>query len=192
MTPSELAALAQSARETPLTLLLDTNAVAFRRLLKLADAVAQWQLAFPGAALRLCISPLVFAERNAQERRQRGRDFKLAQVQQTLESKCIEIAPFDAQTADRTSERLADWFPTQDQWREAKWECTRKLYGEEGAPKPRPGRHLSATVDWYIAASVPDGAVLVTDDTGVEFARVQRTISYASAVAAFAVRPAGE
>ncbi len=186
MTKDELTlALSAATPVDPLVMMLDTNAVAFNKVLTLADAVNSWSTSTRRhGALLLRVSPLVFAERNAQERRRLADDFDPKRVWQTLASKAIGVLTFDPLTADFVSETLARWFPNGDSWQDAKWERVREMYGDSNPPKLRPARQISATVDWFIAASVPKGSVLVTDDRGSEFARVERSVTYKAALQA--------
>lgn len=185
MTSDELRdALQNATGEQPVVLFLDTNAVYLRRLVELANEASRWRdRANKPDVLRLCVSPIVCAERNAQERRwQRtlGRDFRSAKVWEFLASKGVDVPAFDRAIADAVSERLDRWFPDDDMWRSAKWERVCDLYAPaEDSPKPTPKhRQISATVDWFIAASSHDDWILVTDDAGDEFARVARKVRY--------------
>ncbi len=185
MTRDELRdALQNATPEQPVVLFLDTNAVYLRRLVDLANAASLWRdRANEPGVLRLCVSPFVVAERNAQERRRQrtlGRDFQSAKVWEFLESKGVDVPAFDRATADAVSERLDRWFPDDDMWRSAKWARVCDLYGTpRDSAKPAPkNRQISATIDWFIAASSHDDWILVTDDAGDEFAHVARKVRY--------------
>lgn len=172
-----VARLAKASPTNPVCLWLDTSAVYGARTLTLGDAVSAWQERHnaPLEALQLHISPLVFAERNAQERRELGRDFNPSIVWATLQSKQVRVSVFDAPAADLASARLARWFETKDAWKDAKWKRVCEMYGQT---KDRPNRHLSATVDWLIAASVPEDWIVVTDDRGDEFRQTGEAAKY--------------
>lgn len=178
-----LARLANASKESPVLFWLDTSAVYGTRALTLGDAASDWRERHGDRAggLLLHITPLVFVERNAQERRKRGVDFDAELVWSTLESKQIQVATLDSVAADTVSAALATWFPTKTGWNDAKWERVCAMYGET---KPAPSKHLSATVDWMIVGSAPKGCVVVTDDHGKEFTRVGDRASYATVLEA--------
>lgn len=183
MTPSEFASeLAAATAQRPLILTLDTNAVFEEKLVTLAEHLSIWADAYRrSGAVKLRLNPLVFVERNVQERRKRKERFDPTTVRTWLASKDIEVPPFDLETADRASAMLVGWHATKDDWKSAKWERVCQLYGGSSASKLAPGRQISATVDWFIAAAIEREAVLVTDDTGVEFKKVERRVTYAVA-----------
>ncbi len=187
MTPSEFASeLAAATAQRPLILTLDTNAVFEDKLITLADHLSIWADAYRrSGAVKLRLNPLVFVERNVQERRKRKESFDPDTVRTWLASKDIEVPPFDLETADHASATLVTWHATKDDWKRAKWERVCELYGGSSATKSPPGRQISATVDWFIAAAIERDAVLVTDDTGVEFKKVERRVTYAVARDAF-------
>lgn len=190
MTPSDFAdALAAATAERPLTLTLDTNAVFGKKLIELMEQINQWGAALDRVgAIRVRLNPLVFVERNVHERREqlkKKKAFEPRKVREWLESKDIEVPPFDLETADRASATLVTWHATKDDWKRAKWERVCELYGGTSAATSPPGRQISATVDWFIAAAIERDAVLVTDDTGVEFRNVERRVTYEVAREAF-------
>ena len=178
-----LARLEDASEESPLVFWLDTSAVYGARVLTLGDAASAWRDRHGDRAggLQLHITPLVFVERNAQERRTRGATFDSQIVWSTLESKQIQVATLDPVAADTASAALATWFPTTREWNNAKWERICAMYGET---KPAPSKHLSATVDWMIVGSAPTGCVVITDDQGKEFAGVGDRASYAAVLEA--------
>ncbi len=190
MTPSEFASeLAAATAERPLVLTLDTNAVFGKKLIRLMEQINRWGVVVDRVgAIRVRLNPLVFVERNVHERRvqlEKKKEFEPRKVREWLESKDIEVPPFDLETADRASATLVTWHATKDDWKSAKWERVCELYGGTSAATSPPGRQISATVDWFIAAAIERDAVLVTDDTGVEFKKVERRVTYAVARDAF-------
>ncbi len=183
MTPSEFAnELAAATAERPLILTLDTNAVFGKKLVKLAEEINRWGTASDRVgALKLRVNPLVFVERNVRERRKHGDRFNPKTVLEFLASSGVEVPPFDLEMADRASATLVSWHPEKDDWTRAKWERVCELYGVKSDAKSVPTRQISATVDWFIAGAVESDAVLVTDDTGAEFKKVERRVTYAVA-----------
>jgi hypothetical protein len=73
-------------------------------------------------------------------------------VTSSLKSKGVRVVPFDPVT---TSEKLYEWYPTDEEWRAAK------------------GSYPRATIDWLIATQAAHSDwVLVTSDTGPEYRKV--------------------
>lgn len=177
-----LCRLDSATDESPLHLWLDTSAVHGSRTLVLGDEVSHWRERRGAAgAVELHISPFVFVERNAQERRRQGQRFDPKKVWTTLASKGIHVDVFDGEAADLASSRLAKWFPSDEDWDQEKWVRICEIYG---VAKAAPSRHVSATVDWFISATVPQAWVVVTDDRGGEFQRVDAAVEFATLVEA--------
>jgi hypothetical protein len=189
VTPAEFGAAVDAATaEDPLILTLDTNAVFDRKLVYLAEAVNRSRCS---EAVKLRLNPLVFVERNCHERRywhERGETFEPHIVRNYLQSVGVEVPAFDLDTADRASATLVEWHPTKDQWTAAKWARVCELYGVASDEKEAPSRQISATVDWFIAATVERSVVLVTDDKGTEFSKVERRVTYKTARETFVSR----
>ena len=59
--------------------------------------------------------------------------------------------------AEVAAERLATWYPTKEQWQDAK------------RVRWRSSENPPATIDWLSAAMCPEDAIVVTDDTGPEW-----------------------
>jgi len=147
-------------------LALDTSAFHGAQLFQLSDQINLWNEKF-GSKTQLLISSLVYTERQSQERRRRGSDFELGRVQLFLQSKRIDIAPFTAEDSEGGSAWLAQRAPDQEAWQALKWD---RLAGECKLDPSSPPKHVSATIDWFIAAQVAArGWILVTRDKGQEF-----------------------
>ena len=96
--------------------------------------------------------------------RAHGRVFSAETLRSFLAQHGIEAPSFalDLETAKRWGTRLAERYPTDPDWQEAK----RRSLGAHG------GRRVPMTCDWWIALVAEDDpdAVVVTDDRGVEWA----------------------
>lgn len=120
---------------------------------------------------RMLTSALVHAERVFQLRRRFGAQFEANVVGAFLDTHGIEIIPFDQDSANRVAEQLFDEFPSDDDWRLAKWQRCATSVGYQGKPPQKP--RCPATVDWLIARHIlgPD-TFLVTEDKGSEFGSI--------------------
>jgi hypothetical protein len=162
--PDPLAALLETGGE----LVLDTNAVYGRTLLRLAGAVQRVNAGRPPERrLRLVLPTLVYAERQAQERARRTADFDPEVVRVALEDMGFgpdgdhRFEPFDLPQAEAHADRVGrgDW-----QARKA-----RALAQALRVPVPDPPPRVPATVDWFIGAhALARGRVLISNDEGAE------------------------
>jgi hypothetical protein len=106
-----------------------------------------------------------------------------------LRSKGTEIQAFEAKHAMETSVRLGERFADAAAWRTAKQERCLRCVGVSVAPEAR-GKNgvCGATVDWLIGGHArAEGCVLVTDDTGPEFAGLADRVRLDTLVAAVQV-----
>ncbi|MFH1469538.1 MAG: hypothetical protein ABIO70_34455 [Pseudomonadota bacterium] len=157
------------------TLALDTTVVHGKGLLGLADKINRMNHKHD-TETHLVIGALVYTERQAQERRERGADFDERIVRDLLTSKLVKVAWFTRKDAERASAWLARIAPDDDAWQVLKWQ---RLAAELGLPRDKRHR-VSATVDWFIAAHADSrGWLLVTADRGPEFTCLPRRVGKA-------------
>lgn len=158
---------------TGCALLFDTNAIYGNRLVEVANTVNQLnEVRSGGPQISLMVSPLAYAERQAQERRRRGETFDAAIVLHFLRSKGVKVHPLDEEVADGIADWLVRRAPDDAAWQRLKWSRVAEVAGlETGERSPR----IAATVDWFIGGhAAAQGMVLVTDDQGLEFESVER------------------
>jgi len=148
----------ERVRAGGVVLVFDVPNVPTKRLFALAKAAVD-----RGKALRLLVPVTAHTEKITHLRRTPGRPYDATVVQKALEDAGIEILPLDAEIANAVAEHICARFPTDEAWQDAKW---RRLHGD--APRGV-GNKPPATIDWYTAALCPPGAIVVTDDTGVEY-----------------------
>lgn len=122
---------------------------------------------------RLLVSALVVEERVFQLRRRLAARFDLPTLESFLTTHHISVIPFDGNVANQVAAALYAEFPTDDQWRLAKWRRCAVAVGHQGDP---PGRPICpATVDWLIGRHIMGvDTLLVTDDRGAEFGSIRR------------------
>src|SRR6185436_295044 len=90
--------------------------------------------------------------------------------------KGLEIKPFNEAHAAQAAARLAANFPGTADWHAAKRKrCVQCLgFREQDVRVQASGKRCGATVDWVIAAhAAEEGWILVTDDTGPDFAGLE-------------------
>jgi hypothetical protein len=122
--------------------------------------------------LRLLASAVAHTEKLF-DLKQRLRDtFDIGVVLQGLASKGLEIQPFTTVHALETATPLGERHATSDEWQAAKKKrCLQCLGLKADMEVPGSGRECGATMDWLIGGHArAEGCVLVTDDTGPEFA----------------------
>ena len=152
MTPEE------RVRAGGVVLVFDAPNVPTKQLLALAKAAMHH-----GRAMRLLVPVTAHTEKLTHLRRVLGARYDATVVRKALEDAGIEILPLDVETANAVTEHVCARFPTDEAWQDAKW---RRLHGD--VPRGA-GNKPPATIDWYTAALCPPGAIVVTDDTGVEY-----------------------
>jgi predicted nucleic acid-binding protein len=122
----------------------------------------------------LCVSALAHAERIAQLRRQKGSAFNAEMVDAFIRTHEIEILAFDRNHSEAVAVTMADWHPTNAAWQDAKWRRCAEAMGQRDTHRPAT-RACPATVDWFIAAhGLSARSVLVSEDSGSEFAAIRR------------------
>jgi hypothetical protein len=142
-------------------LVFDAPNVSAGTLLRLAKAAAN--------SGNRCVVPVTaHIETLAHIRRKHATDYDAGKIKQALEDTGVRVMMIDDDTANSIVERLFEWFPTDDDWQNAKWErlC-------EGVPRVK-SRHPPATIDWFTAAMCPRDAIVVTSDKGSEYQRCDR------------------
>lgn len=126
---------------------------------------------------RVVVPALVHAERVAQMQRTFGSRFNIAEIEAFLKTHEITIEPFGQREAECASSVLAEAFPTDDDWHEAKRQALVS--------------RTPATTDFFIGAPlVPTQHPFVSGDTGYEFRSLSvRRITYEQALALFSEDP---
>jgi hypothetical protein len=172
---------AQRLRAGGLKLSFDTNALyAEKKLLGLCGDVARWNLRLTAQGrppVHLAVSTAAHAEKLF-DLKQRYRDtFDPAVILKGLESKGLQIEPFEVRHALETANRLGTSYSSTQAWHQAKKNRCPRCVGldPDTHQAPGTGQQCGATVDWLIGAHAQaEGYVLVTDDKGVEFKQLER------------------
>lgn len=148
------------------TLVFDAANVSTKRLFKLAkDAVNR------GERIRAVVPVTAYIEKVLDLRQTRQSNYDAAVVRAALEDAQVIVLELGVEAAEAAAARLHAWFSNDADWQAAK----RKRLRFE-ATKPAP-----ATIDWVTAAMCPEGAIVVTDDTGAEWLGCDRIGSKALA-----------
>jgi hypothetical protein len=126
------------------------------------------------APVKVWVPALVLAERAYQSRRARS-DYSDVVVNGFFDRpdfvSVLGVAPFDREVALAAASVLHSVYPDDDAWRVAKRTSLHLLVGE-GVQIPA---KLPGTVDWWIGAwSQASGWILITNETGLEFAWMTR------------------
>lgn len=141
-------------RRGDVTLVFDAANVSTKRLFKLAkDAVVR------GARIRAVVPVTAYVEKVLDLRQRKQSNYDAAVVRAALEDAQVIVLELGVEAAEAAAARLHAWFPNDADWQAAK----QKRLGC-GANEPAP-----ATIDWVTAAMCPEGAIVVTDDTGAEW-----------------------
>ncbi len=179
MTPEEIAG---RLRAGGAALAFDTNALfGERSLFGVCNSVAQYNERLAGRAqspVRLMVSAVAHAER-AFDLKQQFRDrFDGDVILRGLARKGLIVKPFDPTHALETGARIGERHTDSAAWREAKRRrCLHCLGLATGTTTPGNGQGCGATVDWLIGGHArAEGAILVTDDTGPEFAGISEKV----------------
>lgn len=136
------------------TLVFDAANVSTKRLFRLVKDAMKL-----GAQLRAVVPVTAYIKKVLDLRQAKQSNYDAAMVRAALEDAQVDVLPLDVEAAEASAARLHAWFPTDADWQAAKQKRLRF-----GATKPAP-----ATIDWVTAAMCPEGAIVVTDDTGAEW-----------------------
>lgn len=168
--------IAARMRPGGLTLAFDTNALFAEQILlgtcndvaRLNDRLAASSL----PALRLVVCAVAHAEKLFDLKQRFRASFDVSAIVQGLAGKGLLIQPFATNHALETASRLGERYPTTGDWRAAKKKrCLQCLGLREEAAVTATGKGCGATVDWLVGGHArAEGSILVTDDTGPEFA----------------------
>jgi predicted nucleic acid-binding protein len=179
MTEDELLALLSDGVEVVLA--FDTNAIfgnhANDPFIQLCNAINRLNRIRDPRRIRKVIAAPVYMEK-LHDLRQGHRNYDHQKIEQFLEDKQIDVMPFLEAHAEHVAGLLGELYPTPENWHEFKRQrclsCLR-LPDDLAHKAPGNGKHCGATIDWLVAGHADaEGHVLVTDDRGDEFERVQR------------------
>jgi len=169
--------IAERLRAGGLKLAFDTNAIeADSRRDAVCDSVSRWnaRLAERSLALvSLVVCAVVHHEKVFHLKRRFRGTFKPSVIIDGLKKKGLITEPYDAQHAMATGAWLGERYPIANDWYRAKKERTLRSVGLDPSKVAAPGtgQGCGATVDWLIIGHArAEGCVLVSDDTGPEFA----------------------
>lgn len=161
-------------------LALDTNVMfGFRELGRL-DALVRGanRASASKTPIRLVVPALVHAEMLHDLRCHldaRGVPYDATAVTDGLRDKLTEVVDFTAADADGASAQIWRSHRNTDAWRDAKRANAIAHLGIQKLTADIPGKHVPATVDWFIAGhALGRGWLLVTRDRGPEFAGLER------------------
>lgn len=158
-------------------LALDTNAlIGFRRLAGLCNRVNLLRQAPSPLEIQLSVPAVVHMEVLFDLRQHHGEGFDADGVLRGLFEKGLRIEPFGEAHAQHAAARLAANFPQTSDWHAAKRKRCLACVGlrEQDVRSAASGKRCGATVDWVIAAhAAQEGWILVTSDTGPEFAGLE-------------------
>lgn len=165
-------------------LAFDANALCgFRRLGKLCEVVNQLRQAPVSLDIHLYVPALAHAEVLFDIRQDMGPAFHAKRVVQGLIDLGLVIQPFEERHAERAAEWLGEAYPSTEAWYAAKKQRFIKSLGldEKKTASNVTGKKCAATVDFYIAAhAAQEGWILVTDDGGPDFEKIERKIDLSS------------
>jgi hypothetical protein len=154
---------AQKLRAGGCTLYFDTNAIrgrsatnvgAFNHFCKQIKRLRTYDMNAP----RVCVFSVIYFEMAHQLRREIA-NFDDAIITASLKTNDVDIVALDGVTAQSCARELHGWFPSHQQWQDAKKSANDK-----------------ATIDWLISTHIAaNNSVLVSDDSGVEFQPLRAT-----------------
>lgn len=155
-------------------LAFDTNAVFGTRALAKVCREAHALAAQRGNTIELFVSSAVYGEKVFQLKQANEATYDLAKVVASLQDLRLIVQDFTEADANVLADLLGAQFPRREDWQAHKRQHYLRSLGLPADHAVSQRRHLSATVDWLIAAHAKArGCVLVTSDTGPEFAQVQ-------------------
>lgn len=187
MTENELFALL--ADGVDVVLAFDTNAIfgnhANDPFSQLCNAINRLNRIRDPRRIRKVVSAPVYMEK-LHDLRQGHRNYDHQKIEQFLEEKQIDVMPFLGAHAEHVAGLLGELYPNTNDWRAFKRQrclsCLR-LPGDLHHKATGDGERCGATIDWLVAGHADaEGHVLVTDDRGDEFKRVQRQVTFDVAV----------
>lgn len=173
MTPQEIAA---RLRPGGIALAFDTNALFGEgSLFAVCSAVARHNERLAARDLppvRLVVSAVAHAEKLFDLKQQFQDRFDGGVILRGLARKGLAVEPFGADHAIETAQRLGERHADTPAWHEAKRRrCLQCLGLPTATVTPGNGQGCGATIDWLIGGHArAAGCVLVTGDTGPEFA----------------------
>jgi hypothetical protein len=173
VTPQEIAA---RLRPGGVALAFDTNALFGEgSLFAVCNDVARHNehLATRGLLpVRLVVSTVAHTEKLFDLKQEFRDRFDGGVILRGLQRKGLVVQPFEAAHALATAQRLGERYPKSAEWHEAKrLRCLHCLGLSTATATPGTGKGCGATVDWLIGGHArAEGCVLVTNDTGPEFA----------------------
>jgi predicted nucleic acid-binding protein len=102
--------------------------------------------------------------------------YDYAVILESLKDLRLQVQAFSESDAQAIGELLGATFATAEAWHAAKLQHYAGSLGLSGTDaKIQSGKHLSATLDWLIAAHArAQDCILVTTDRGIEFRQVRR------------------
>lgn len=162
------------------TLAFDTNAIFGDT--KKDDGVALIDLVNVANAARgarpeigLVLSAVVLHEKIRQMAQRRGAAFDASLPLGFMQAKRLRVEAFDDAHALAVARRLADLYPRHGDWRAFKKRRCLQCLGLAEEASSRDGSECGATVDWLVVGHAEArGYLLVSNDTGPEFAGVRR------------------
>lgn len=169
--------IAELLRSGGVRLAFDTNAVeGDRRRDAVCNKVSQWNRKLSDQHLlpvRLVVCAVAHHEKVFHLKQRFGSTFDASIIEVGLKSKGLVIKAYDARHALETGAWIGERYPTQNDWHLAKKERSLRSVGLDPSKvvAPGTGHGCGTTVDWLIIGHArAEGCVLVSDDTGPEFA----------------------
>ncbi|HNN92318.1 MAG TPA: hypothetical protein PKI03_08620 [Pseudomonadota bacterium] len=163
-------------RLSSVRLAFDTNALwgdrSFRKACRDLHSLGQQQK----NQITLFVSAAAHGEKLFDLKQDRQDSYDYAVILQSIMDLRLQVQAFTESDAQVIGELLGSAFPTAEAWRAAKLRhYARSLGLMESDAKIHSGKHLSATLDWLIAAHAKaQDCILVTTDRGIEFREVRR------------------
>lgn len=126
--------------------------------------------------IALFVSAAAHGEKLFDVKQDRQDHYDYSVILQSLMDLRLQVQAFTESDALAMGELLGTAFPTAEAWRAAKLQhYARSLSLQVSDAKVQSGKHLSATLDWLIAAHAKaQDCILVTTDRGIEFRQIRR------------------
>lgn len=173
-------------RQGGVALAFDTNALwHHKKLFEVCNLANQVRGKSSHLGFELLVPAVAHSEHVLHIRHETGaktRSFSSEILREGLERKGLRVEGFQLDDAEKVAELIARQHPSAESWQQAKKELVLRRSGLTGPEKvDLPGRKFAATIDWLIAGQAAGNSwILVTDDTGPEFAEVSLKIDFAS------------